>query len=137
MLKTKRKAYIAIVHLLKIHKNRFSGSLITLSTQKRCTSMAQTVALSGHKCCEPGTLFTSSITSRFDVFIQVSLRLRVSSLQVEFPENFTLSGIGKTLLIMVGKCKGFNMNVLTTKVWSCHFGNIQVSLSSMGVLSGT
>ena len=99
--------------------------------------MAQIVALSGHQCCEPGTLFASSINSRFDVFIQVSLRLRASSLQVEFPKNFTLSGIGKTLLIMVGKCKGFNMNVLTTKVWSCHFGNIQVSLSSMGVLSGT
>ena len=137
MLKTKRKAYIAIVHLLKIHKNRFSGSLITLSTQKRVTSMAQTVAPSGHQCCGPVTPFIAQITSKFDIIIQVSLRSRASNLQVKFSENFTLSGIGKTLLIMVGKCKGFNMNVLTTKVWSCHFGNIQVSLSSMGVLSGT
>ena len=137
MLKTKRKAYIAIVHLLKIHKNRFSGSLITLSTQKRCTSMAQTVAPSGHHCCGPGTAFVFSIPSKFDVIIQVSLSLGVSSLQVEFPEYFTLSGIEKTLLIMVGKCQGYIINVLPNKVWSCHFGNIQVSLSSMGVLSGT
>ena len=71
------------------------------------------------------------------MFIQVSLSLRASCLQVKFLEYFTLSGIEKTLLIMVGKHKGFNMNVLTTKVWSCHFGDIQVSLSSMGVLSGT
>ena len=103
MLKTKRKAYIAIVHLLKIHKNRFSGSLITLSTQKRCTSMAQTVAPSGHQCCGPVTPFIAQITSKFDMIIQVSLRSRASNLQVKFSENFTLSSIGKTLLIMVGK----------------------------------
>jgi len=63
--------------------------------------------------------------------IEVSLRLRASSLQVEFPKHFTLSDIGKTLLIMVGKCKGFNMNVLSIKVWSCHFAcdlNIQVKI---------
>ena len=137
MPKTKRKAYIAIVHLLKIHKNRFSGSLITLSTQKRCTSMAQTVAPSGHQCCGPVTPFIAQITSKFDMIIQVSLSLRASCLQVKFLEYFTLSGIEKTLLIMVGKCQGYIINVLPNKVWSCHFGNIQVSLSSMGVLSGT
>ena len=103
MLKTKRKAYIAIVHLLKIHKNRFSGNLITLSTQKRCTSMAQTVAPSGHQCFGPVTPFIAQITSKFDMIIQVSLRSRASNLQVKFSKNFTLSGIGKTLLIMVGK----------------------------------
>ena len=93
--------------------------------------MAQTLALSGHHCCRPGTPFTSSITLKFDMIIQVSLRLRASSLQVEFPKHFTLSDIGKTLLIMVGKCKGFNMNVLSIKVWSCHFAcdlNIQVKI---------
>ena len=99
--------------------------------------MAQTVAPSGHHCCGPGTAFVASIPSKFDVIIQVSLSLRVSSLQVKFLEHFTLSGIEKTLLIMVGRRKGFNMNVLSIKVWSCHFGDIQVSLSSMGVLSGT
>ena len=99
--------------------------------------MAQTVAPSGHHCCGPGKAFVAPIPLKFDVIIQVSLSLGVSSLQVEFPEYFTLSGIEKTLLIMVGKHKGLNMNVLTTKVWSCHFGDIQVSLSSMGVLRGT
>ena len=99
--------------------------------------MAQTVAPSGHHCCGPGTAFVASIPSKFDVIIQVSLSLGVSSLQVKFLGHFTLSGIEKTLLIMVGKCQGYIINVLPNKVWSCHFGNIQVSLSSMGVLSGT
>ena len=98
--------------------------------------MAQTVAPSGHHCCGPGKAFVAPIPLK-DVIIQVTLSLGVSSLQVEFPKYFTLSGIEKTLLIMVGKHKGLNMNVLTTKVWSCHFGDIQVSLSSMGVLRGT
>ena len=109
----------------------------SLSTQKRYTCMAQTVAPSGHHCCGPGTAFVFSIPSKFDVIIQVSLSLGVSSLQVKFLGHFTLSGIEKTLLIMVGKCQGYIINVLPNKVWSCHFGNIQVSLSSMGVLSGT
>ena len=72
--------------------------------------MAQTVAPSGHQCCGPGTPFIAQ-TSKFDMIIQVSLSLRASCLQVEFPKHFTLSDIGKTLLIMMGKCQGFNMNV--------------------------
>ena len=61
----------------KFTKICVSGSSITLSTQKRCTCMAQTVAPSGHHCCGPGTTFVFSIPSKFDVIIQVSLSLGV------------------------------------------------------------